>query len=95
MKTCTVKREGEHWYVVLACEVGAEVLPVSYEDIGIDLGITHFAALSDGDMIDTPKHYRKAEKKLKKLQEALSRKKAVHQVARAHRKVRNQRKDVH
>jgi putative transposase len=103
IKTYTVKREGEHWYVVFSCEVEAKPLEKSYEDAGIDLGITHFAALSNGDMIDNPRHYRKAEKKLKKLQEALSRKKkgshrrkkAVKVVARAHRKIRNQRKDFH
>lgn len=102
IKTLTIKREGDHWYASFACEVEApEKLPVSYEDTGIDLGVTHFAALSNGEFIEPPKHYRKAEKKLKKLQEALSRKKrgsnrrkkAVQAVAKAHRKVRNQRKD--
>jgi putative transposase len=100
-KACTIKREGEHWYVSFMCEVKAEILPVSYEDAGIDLGITHFAACSDGSMIDNPRHYRKAEKRLKKLQQSLSRKKkgshrrkkAVKAVANAHRKIRNQRKD--
>jgi putative transposase len=103
IKTATIKREGEHWYVTFACEVEAEALPASYEGVGIDLGMTHFAACSDGSMIDNPRHYRQAEKKLKRLQEALSRKKrgshrrkkAVRLVARAHRKVRNQRKDFH
>ena len=69
--------------------------------MGIDLGITHFVALSNGEFIESPRHYRKAEKKLKKLQEALSRKKrgshrrqrTVKAIGRAHRKVRNQRRD--
>lgn len=103
IKTCTVKREGEHWYVVFSCEVKSQILPLSYEDVGIDLGITHFAALSDGSMIDNPRHYRQAEKKLAKLQRKLSskkrgshrRKKSVKAVAKAHRKIRNQRKDFH
>lgn len=103
IKTVTVKREGVHWYVIFSCEVEAKPLEVSYEDVGIDLGITHFAACSDGSMIDNPRHYRRAEKKLKKLQEALSRKKkgshrrkkASKAVAKAHRKIRNQRKDFH
>jgi putative transposase len=102
IKTLTIKREGEHWYACFSCEIGKpEALPVSYEDVGIDLGITHFAAMSNGEFIDHPRHYRKAEKKLKKLQEALSRKKrgshrrarAVKRVATTHRKVRNQRRD--
>lgn len=102
IKTLTIKREGQHWYASFACEVEApEKLPASYEDVGIDLGVTHFAALSNGEFIDNPRQYRKAEKKLAKLQQALARKKrgsnrrkkAVQAVAKAHRKVRNQRKD--
>jgi putative transposase len=102
IKTCTIKHEAGHWYVIFSCEIEQpEPLPLSYEDVGIDLGITHFAALSDGEFIESPRHYRKAEKKLKKLQEALSRKKrgshrrkrTVQTVAKAHRQVRNQRRD--
>jgi putative transposase len=102
IKTLTIKREGEHWYACFNCEIGKpQALPVSYEDVGIDLGVTHFAALSTGEFLDHPRHYRKAEKKLKKLQTALSRKKrgshrrkkAVRAVAAAHRKIRNQRRD--
>ncbi len=76
IKTCTIKHEAGQWYVILSCEVEQpEPLPLSYEDVGIDLGITHFAALSNGEFIESPRHYRKAEKKLKKLQETLARKK--------------------
>jgi putative transposase len=101
IKTCTIKREGDAWYVVFACEVKPEPLPENHEATGIDLGLLHFATLSDGSTIENPRHYRRAEKHLKKVQEALSRKKhgshrrkkAVKQVAKAHRKVANQRKD--
>jgi putative transposase len=102
LKTCTIKHEAGQWYVIFSCECEQpEPLPVSYEDVGIDLGITHFAALSNGEFLESPRRYRKAEKKLKKLQEALSRKKrgshrrkrAVKAIAKAHRKVRNQRRD--
>jgi len=102
IKTLTIKREGEHWYAICTCEIGKpEPLPTSYEDVGIDLGVTHFAALSNGEFIDHPRYFRKAEKKLAKAQQALARKKrgshrrtkAVKQVAKCHQKVRNQRKD--
>jgi IS605 OrfB family transposase len=102
IKTLTIKREGEHWYAVVSCEIEKpETVPVSYEDVGIDLGVTHFAALSNGEFLENPRQYRRAEKKLKKLQASLSRKKrgshrrkkAVQAVAKAHRKVRNQRTD--
>ncbi len=100
-KTCTIKREGNHWYVVFVCEVEEQVLPESDEAVGIDLGLLHFATLSTGETIENPRYFRKGEKKLEKLQQALARKKrgshrrkkAVKQVAKAHRKVRNQRAD--
>jgi putative transposase len=102
IKTLTIKREGDHWYAIFTCDIGKpEPLPTSYEDVGIDLGVSHFAALSNGEFIDHPRYFRKAEKKLAKAQQALSRKKrgshrrkkAVQRVARCHCKVANQRKD--
>ena len=102
IKTCTIKYEAGQWYVIFSCEVEQpEPLPLSYEDVGIDLGITHFAAISNGEFIESPRHYRQAENKLKKLQKALShkkrgshrRKRAVQAIARAHRRIRNQRRD--
>jgi putative transposase len=103
IKTLTVKREGEQWYGIFTCEVEGTALPVASEDVGIDLGVTHFASLSNGAFIDHPRYFRQAEKKLAKVQQALSRKKkgshrrakAAKVLARQHRKVRNQRKDFH
>ncbi|MFF3336126.1 RNA-guided endonuclease InsQ/TnpB family protein [Streptomyces sp. NPDC002888] len=71
--------------------------------IGIDLGLTHFAVLSDGTKIDSPRFLRRAEKKLKKAQRELSRQqkgsknraKARLRVARTHAKVADARKEFH
>lgn len=102
IKTCTVKREGEHWYCVFSCEVEVQTkLPYTDLAIGVDLGVSKLATFSTGDHIENPKHYRRAEKKLAKLQQSVARKKrgshrrkkAVKAVAKAHRKVRNQRND--
>jgi IS605 OrfB family transposase len=101
IKTCTIKREGDAWYVVLACEVEHEPREENTEAVGIDLGLLHFATLSDGSTIENPRFLRKAEQRLARLLQALSRKKrgshrrrkTVKQVARAHRKVANQRRD--
>lgn len=55
IKTLTIKREGGDFYAVFTCEIGkTEPLPTSYEDVGIDLGVTHFASLSTGEFIDHP-----------------------------------------
>ena len=104
MKTCTIKRETNHWYVIFTCELEQEIVyHPSEESAGIDLGLLHFATLSDGSTIENPRYLRQAEQKLKKLQEALSRKKrgskrqrkAAQRVGKTHRHIRNQRKDFH
>ncbi|MFF9484538.1 RNA-guided endonuclease InsQ/TnpB family protein [Streptomyces sp. NPDC014676] len=78
-------------------------MPATDQTVGIDLGLTHFAVLSDGTKIDSPRFLRRAEKKLKKAQRELSRKqkgsknraKARLKVARAHAKVADARREFH
>ncbi|MGW6489633.1 RNA-guided endonuclease InsQ/TnpB family protein [Streptomyces sp. NPDC055056] len=78
-------------------------MPDTDRTIGIDLGLTHFAVLSDGRKIDSPRFLRRAEKKLKKTQRELSRKqkgsknrdKARLKVARAHATVADARREFH
>ncbi|MEU0676815.1 RNA-guided endonuclease TnpB family protein [Streptomyces sp. NPDC006172] len=78
-------------------------MPQTDRTVGIDLGLTHFAVLSDGTKIDSPRFLRRAERKLKKAQRELSRKqkgsknraKARLKVARAHAKVADARREFH
>ncbi|MEI5525765.1 RNA-guided endonuclease TnpB family protein [Streptomyces brasiliscabiei] len=78
-------------------------MPDTDRTIGIDLGLTHFAVLSDGTKIDSPRFLRRAEKKLRKAQRELSRKekgsrnreKARRKVARAHAEVTDARREFH
>ncbi len=104
IKTATVKREGDEWYIIFSCEVEQpDPLPEVQSEIGIDVGITHLAALSDGTFIDSPRFLRQAQKDLKQKQRHVSRckrgshrrDKARQQVRKAHRKVENQRRDFH
>ena len=78
-------------------------MPETDRTTGIDLGLTHFAVLSDGTKIDSPRFLWRAEKKLKKAQQELSRKqkgsknraKARLKVARAHAKVTDACREFH
>ncbi|MFC7512365.1 RNA-guided endonuclease InsQ/TnpB family protein [Streptomyces thermocarboxydus] len=80
-----------------------EVLPETTPEVGIDLGLGHFAVLSDGTKADSPRFLRRAEKRLKKTQRALSRtekgsrnrNKARLKVARAHARVADARREFH
>ena len=49
---------------VVEAEPGA--LPAADTVIGIDLGLTHFAVLSDGRKVASPQFLRRAEKKLRR-----------------------------
>lgn len=104
IKTCTIKYEAGQWYCIFSCEVEQpDSLPAVESEVGIDLGVTHFAALSDGTFIESPRYFRKAEKGLAKRQQVKDRRtKGSHRrerarrlVAKAHRKLANQRRDFH
>jgi putative transposase len=85
-------------FVVLA---EPETLPEIEPVIGVDLGLVHFAVLSDGRKITAGRFLRRTEKKLKRAQRALSRKqegsqnrdKARLKVARAHAQVADARRE--
>jgi putative transposase len=78
-------------------------LPAAEPVVGIDLGLTHFAVLSDGTKIASPRFLRLAESKLRRAQRSLSRKqdgsrnrdKARIKVARAHARVADARREFH
>jgi len=69
--------------------------------VGIDVGLKSFYTDSDGNTVDNPRHYRKAEKKLKRLHRLVSRKnkgsknrkKARKALAKGYLKVHRQRED--
>ncbi|MFB7166041.1 RNA-guided endonuclease InsQ/TnpB family protein [Streptomyces sp. NPDC056242] len=107
VKTVSVKREGNRWYVILTAEQSQpKPLPATGSVVGIDLGIANFLATSDGEFAPNPRHGRRAAAKLEVAQQALSRfprvrrdkrtknhQRAVQTVADLHRKVRRQRLD--
>jgi putative transposase len=103
IKTLTIKQnKAGQWFATFACEVENHyVRNPSAEKIGLDVGLESYAVLSNGEFIDNPQHILKAEKKLKRLQRRLSKKKkgsanrrkAKFKLAKQHIKVVNQRTD--
>ena len=102
IKSCTVSQvpSGKYFVSVLVeCEI--KQLPQLETKVGIDVGIKTFAVMSNGVVVENPKHLRKSEKCLAKLQKGLSRKqkgscnkaKARIKVAILHEKIANQRLD--
>ncbi|WP_346022779.1 transposase [Streptosporangium nondiastaticum] len=96
-----VKDAAGRYFASFVVETTDEPLPETVAEVGIDLGLTHFAVTSDGSKVDNPRFLRRAERRLRKAQQALSRKvrgsnnreKAVVKVARAHARVADARRD--
>ena len=73
IKSATISRHASgKYYISLLCKEEISELPKTNSAIGIDLGITDFAILSDGQKIDNNRLTSKMEKKLKREQRKLS-----------------------
>ncbi|MES9538081.1 MULTISPECIES: RNA-guided endonuclease TnpB family protein [unclassified Actinomadura] len=98
-----IKDAAGRYFASFVVEVPDEPLPQAAADVGIDLGLTHFAVLSDGRKVSSPRFLRRAERRLRKARQALSRKqkgsanrkKAAARVARLHARVADARRDHH
>src|SRR5260370_14917388 len=89
-KTVTISKAADGWYVSCSrAEVPTQPLPLTGRETGIDVGLKVFLITADGELVDTPRHYRTAERELKKAQKRIScrkkgskrRRKPVQQVA--------------
>ncbi len=70
-----VKRCGEKWTAHLVCDLGEAPAKIAVSAaIGIDLGLTTLATLSDGTEIENPRWTRQGEERLADANRALSRK---------------------
>ena len=99
-----VKRaSGYYAMLTLQCDVAVPQALPSGHGLGIDLGLEHFLATSDGELIDRPRFFVDRQSKLKSLHRHLKRKKKGsrkfrqlhHQIAKHHEYISNSRKDFH
>jgi putative transposase len=98
----TLSREADRWHISFTAELEIdEPQAVQGEPVGIDVGLNHFAVLSNGEKISAPKPLNKYLEKLKKasrkhskkVKGSSNRKKSALKLSRLHRKIRNIRKD--
>ncbi|MEG4415147.1 transposase, partial [Microcoleus sp. C2C3] len=102
IKRVRVVRRADGYYVQFCLDVERiQKREPTGKTIGLDVGLTHFYTDSNGQTVDNPRHLRKSEKSLKRLQRRLShtekgsknRAKARNRLSRKHLKVSRQRKD--
>ena len=103
VKAVTAKYEAGEWYATLAIEIPDPPPPASSPPttpVGVDVGLTHLATLSTGEVVEPPRFFRKLERRLAREQRSLARKRRGsnryqqqrNRVARCQAKVRRQRR---
>jgi len=102
VKRVRVVRRADGYYVQFCIDAERnEKREQTGKTIGLDVGLTHFYTDSDGNTVENPRHLRKSERSLKKLNRRLSRTqkgsknraKARNRLSRKHLKVSRRRKD--
>lgn len=108
IKTCTVVRKADGWYVTLSLQ--DDTVPTLCPNIdvekavGVDVGLKEFLVTSEAEVVSIPQFARNSEKRRKLLNKALSRKKkkgthrrqkAGKKLSKHYQKVARQRKDFH
>ena len=103
IKSCTVSKtpSGKYFISILSRNEEIKKYEKTDNNVGIDLGIKDFAILSTEEVVANPIFFKKSEKRIKKLQRELSRKKngssnrnkARIKLAKAYEKVNNQKSD--
>ena len=100
--SATVSREADRWYVSFSVELERpDPKPIMGPVVGVDVGLKHFAVLSDGTQIDAPKPLkaslgrlqRRSRQHSRKSKGSSNRRKSSLHLARLHRRIKNQRKD--
>ena len=97
------KNTAGQYYISIITEREVNTLPANDNKIGVDVGIKDFAVCSNGKRFENPKYLIKKERKLKRIQRSLSRKKKGSNnrnkmrllLSKLHNKVTNSRKEFH
>ena len=101
--SATVSERAGRWFVSVQVEKEQLNPKATYKPVvGVDLGILALATISDGTRIENPRALKRELRKIKRLQRVVSRRqkgsanreKAVRQLARAHLRVANVRKNA-
>jgi putative transposase len=105
VKQVRVLKKPSGWYALVAIqsEVALPTVEPSGYPIGIDVGLNHFVATSEGRLVERPRFFVDSQSKLKLLQRRASKKekgsknrqKAYQKVARHHERIANRRKNYH
>jgi putative transposase len=101
-KTLTIRRDSVgNWYACFSCEVEPHPLPVNHNMVGIDLGLSTFAHMSNGDKLKRQRWMKRDAKDIARLQRKKEkfakgtpkRRKVVHALCHAYERAANRRRN--
>ena len=103
--SATISRVAHKWFVSVTVDTLTEAISTTSENqavVGVDLGVSDFATLSTGEVIQGPKPYKKLIDRIKRLSKGLSRKqkgsknrhKAKLKLSRLHYRIANIRRNA-
>jgi len=103
IKTCTIKRRADGWYALFSVECADVPRRIETNPVGVDVGLTTFAALSTGELIANPRHAKAAAQDVARAQRIVSKRtrgserrgKAREILARRHLRLARTRRDFH
>jgi len=94
----------DNWFVIFQVELPDPAIPIRHlPEVGIDMGLEHFATLSTGEQLENPRWFRHAEDELGILQKKRARcrsgsnhyRELTCQIRRLHQRIANKRRDFH
>ena len=100
-KEVTIVKKASGWYAHIVCEIPDTPKVEPTDAIAVDMGTTRYLTTSEGEKVDNPRWYRKAEGLLHKHNQTMARRKkgsnrwqkAVHASALHQERTANKRKD--
>ena len=107
LKTATVVKKADGWYVAISLEEDSVPTPKLIDTIksavGIDLGLKSFLVTSDGESVEVQQHYRRTQKHLVRQQKKLARRetnsinsqKQKQKIACIHQRIARKRENFH
>lgn len=107
IKNCTISRISDDWYISFKTEHLKENTIKKHSVVGVDLGLKTLATLSNGEVIENVRAYKKSKNKLRRLQKTVSRRfvkgaksqsknynKSKIELSKCHKRISDIRKDV-
>jgi putative transposase len=102
VNTLTIRRDAlGNWYACFSCDVEPNLLPPTDKVVGVDLGLSTFAALSNGHKLERQRWMKQDEKDIARLQRkkerfakgSPERRQVIHALCHAYERAANRRRN--